>query len=260
MAEVFGKNPVSSSQFPVVLFDAGGTLLHFNPPLEKFIHDQLAVAGQARPPEEIERAWIQTIHKLNLKIEQDSDFVIQDDYWFREIFRELNVLENSREDLLAKSRDAFAAVRVVVAQPVIELCETLRERGFRLGIVSNWDHRLPEILRLHGILDLFEVVITAGEKRKPDAAPFREALEDMDVSAKEAIHVGESFAFDVVGAQRAGLKAILYDPTYRELKALAETTTEALSKVVPIDILRQNRRLSGVKVITKIQDILDFLI
>jgi len=63
----------------------------------------------------------------------------------------------------------------------------------------------------------------------------------------------------VIGAQRADLKAILYDPTYREMRALSETTTEALEKVVSIDVLRQNRRLQGVKVVTRFDELLEFL-
>ncbi len=262
MAQVFGKSPVTSSEFPVVLFDAGGTLLHFNPPLEKLVEAQLEHSGHARSLEEIEKAWVKVLYQLNRDVEVSENFSPPDHYWLDHILRELKVPDFEAAKLRLRIVEAQTALRVVIAEPVIFLCDILKQRGYRLGVVSNWNERLPEIFRLQGCLDLFEVVICAAgrpEYQKPHAAPFREALEDLDVDPKNALFVGESFALDVIGAQRAGMKAVLYDPTYRELKALAESTPEVLSKVVSIDLLRQNRRLHGVKVITKLMELEEFL-
>jgi len=260
MSEVFGKNPVTSSQFPVVLFDAGGTLLHFNPSLEKLYRDQLSLAGEGRADDDFDAAHIRSLMRLNRLVEQDESFSVDSQTLFRLILDDFQIDEAKQKEILARTEEAFSSLRIVVAEPVIALCDVLRTRGFRLGIVSNWDHRLTEILRQNGILDLFEVVITAYEFAKPSPQPFLEALDDMECAPKDALHVGASFAIDVIGSQRAGLRSILYDPTYRELKALAETTAESLSKVVSIETLRQNRRLNGVKVITTMADLLDFLV
>lgn len=262
MTEAFGKNPITSREFPVLLFDAMDTLLHFNPTREKILHDQLVIAGETRMPEEIEAAWIQVLVQINREAESTPDFFLSDKQWIERLLLQLNIAQAKDPSFISKVKDALSlAPRVVVAESVLQLCEELKERGYRLGIVSNSDERLAEMLRLHGILDLFDVVVTATadpHSRKPSPQSFLEALDDLEILPSQAIHIGASFAFDVIGARRAGLKAILYDPTHRELKALAELPMAPEAKVVSIESLRQNRRLQGAKVITRLEELRDF--
>jgi len=263
MIEVFGKNPVTSREFPIVLFDAVGTLLHSQPPLQMFFKFELERRGVVINEQDFESAWTRVIQKLNLESEQNPQFVLPRNFWFTALLNELNLSESQRVTFKQELLDAFYQnVRLAIPQLCVRVCEVLQERGYRLGIVSNHDHSLADVLRTQGILDLFEVVVTAADAHvlKPDPAPFRMALEELDALDEKAIFVGESYAVDVIGAQRAGMKSVLYDPTHREMRALAETTTEALEKVVSIDALRQNRRLQGVKVVTRFDELLEFLL
>ena len=52
-------------------------------------------------------------------------------------------------------------------------------------------------------------LVYAGDmpRRKPHAAPFRAALEPLDVSPERALYVGDSLAYDVAGAHNASLAA-----------------------------------------------------
>jgi len=47
---------------------------------------------------------------------------------------------------------------------------------------------------------------------KPDPAPFIEALKRGHAHAREAVHVGDHPGDDIAGAQRAGLRAVWYNP------------------------------------------------
>ena len=60
----------------------------------------------------------------------------------------------------------------------------------------------------------FDVVVDSAlvGVEKPDPAIFRPALEALDVTAAEAVYVGDLYEVDVVGAQAAGLEAVLLDP------------------------------------------------
>lgn len=96
-----------------------------------------------------------------------------------------------------------------------------------LGVLSN-DHRLgvvtnggpgsqkPKLDGL-GLHDRFETVVFAGHDtaRKPAAEPFHHALETLDVQPGRAVHVGNSFDTDVVGAHAAGLRSV-WVPTDRD--------------------------------------------
>ena len=88
---------------------------------------------------------------------------------------------------------------------------TLRSRGLELGIVSNFDSRLFNVLRGLGIADQFDTVTISSlaHAAKPSPKIFELALAQHAVDPGEAIHVGDSLRDDVEGATKAGLRAVL---------------------------------------------------
>jgi REG-2-like HAD superfamily hydrolase len=87
----------------------------------------------------------------------------------------------------------------------------LRERGLRLGVISNWDTRLPELLRQLDLACHFDAIVysSAVGVEKPDARIFRCALRELGVEARGGLHVGDSRLEDVEGAIGAGMRALL---------------------------------------------------
>ncbi len=79
-------------------------------------------------------------------------------------------------------------------------------RGTPIAVVSNADDAmLREILARNRLA--FDVVVTSEACRsyKPAARIFEEALRELGMSPREAIHVGDSLEADVGGAQRLGM-------------------------------------------------------
>jgi putative hydrolase of the HAD superfamily len=93
------------------------------------------------------------------------------------------------------------------------LLESLRERGLKLGLVSNafdpgWLlHRDLEQLGLAERLD-FAVFSSEVGKRKPHPAIFERALEALDVAAADAVFVGDRLYEDVRGAGELGMATV----------------------------------------------------
>jgi HAD superfamily hydrolase (TIGR01549 family) len=86
---------------------------------------------------------------------------------------------------------------------------------FKLALITNTqgqernaNHRIsgyPELEKY------FEVVMVAGEKgvpSKPDLMPFKLCLEQLGVSAQEAVYVGDDVRVDIEGAQKVGMRAV----------------------------------------------------
>ena len=100
---------------------------------------------------------------------------------------------------------------------VVAAVAALRARGLRLGIVSSAVHHpfLDWTLERFGVAGAFATVVTSASsgyyKTRPEI--FHAALRDLGVAAAEAVHVGDSYRFDVQGAHRAGLRAIWYAST-----------------------------------------------
>src|SRR5262245_57172290 len=89
----------------------------------------------------------------------------------------------------------------------------LKRRGLRLGVVSNFDSRLYDVLRVCELDRFFDSVhvSTRVGAAKPDAALFQAALDCHSVEAREACHVGDNLREDVEGAMAAGINAVLLD-------------------------------------------------
>jgi len=89
----------------------------------------------------------------------------------------------------------------------------LREKGVRLGVVSNWDERLPSLLESLGLAASFDAVVCSSEVgvEKPDRRIFRRALELLRADPGAALHVGDRRLEDVEGAIAAGMHAVQLD-------------------------------------------------
>jgi putative hydrolase of the HAD superfamily len=87
----------------------------------------------------------------------------------------------------------------------------LRARGCKLAVVSNFDSRLPRILREVGLWDQMDAVVYSSEagSAKPDPVIFKKALAQLGVSAERAIHVGDNPRADIGGATAAGIGGLL---------------------------------------------------
>lgn len=97
----------------------------------------------------------------------------------------------------------------------------LVETGVPVGIVSNSDGTVEARLEEMGILQVgpgpgveVRCLVDSGNVgvEKPDPRIFDHAFEMLDMPAEGIWYVGDTPAFDVAGAQRAGLRPILMDP------------------------------------------------
>ena len=98
--------------------------------------------------------------------------------------------------------------------PDTEAClKGLKRRGFRLGVISNWDATLENLIRSMGLLPYFDEVIASATVgcRKPHHAIFDIACERMGIHPSEAVHVGDLLEADGEGASKAGLRPVIID-------------------------------------------------
>jgi putative hydrolase of the HAD superfamily len=92
--------------------------------------------------------------------------------------------------------------------------EGVRASGVRVAIVSNSEGMLEGLFRELGLLAALDLVVDSGIVgiEKPDPRIFRLALDAFAVPAARALHLGDNYATDVLGARAAGLRVALVDP------------------------------------------------
>ncbi|AVT33698.1 hypothetical protein C6361_34445 [Plantactinospora sp. BC1] len=95
----------------------------------------------------------------------------------------------------------------------LPILRAVRDGGLKLGLVSNFDRWLRDVLRKLDLLDYFDVVTISTEVgvAKPDPRIFRAALGQLGVPAGRSVFVGDSLLADVAGAQAAGMIPVLLD-------------------------------------------------
>lgn len=112
----------------------------------------------------------------------------------------------------------------------------LRERGITVGMVSNFDSRLPDVLTALGIAALVDHPIYASPHgvAKPDPRLFEIALQACGVKAEAALHVGDDRTDDVAGARAAGIRPLLIDRDGKRLPTLDLPVIRRLDELLPL--------------------------
>jgi len=93
---------------------------------------------------------------------------------------------------------------------VLETVRTLKERGYKLAIVTTKRLDVTQKgLRLMNLEPFFEVVVAYEHvtKTKPDPEPIFKALEQLGSTPAEAIMVGDNY-HDILAGKNAGTKTV----------------------------------------------------
>jgi putative hydrolase of the HAD superfamily len=103
--------------------------------------------------------------------------------------------------------------RLVLFDDALPIIRTLSGRGIILGLVSNLSRALDGHCNELGLTPYIDFALTSSEigAEKPHPPIFLAALERAGVSASEAIHVGDQYHSDVVGAKGVGINPLLLD-------------------------------------------------
>jgi putative hydrolase of the HAD superfamily len=197
-----------------VFLDAGGTLIHLDAP---FILGALAEQGLVRDAAAFARAdraaRSAVARRLHSPLPGDDRTRWQ--LFARTLLAELGctdaVAAAVRKALVTHNDAARLWGRAEAGTAAV--LDRLHARGYILGVVSNSNGRVEEMLRNAGLRAHVDFVIDSARVgcEKPDPRIFEIACARAGVVAAEAVHVGDVYEIDVVGARRAGITPVLLD-------------------------------------------------
>lgn len=116
------------------------------------------------------------------------------------------------DDFFEELYDLFASPAVWRLYPETKsVLRKLKKKGYLLGIVSNWDSRLINILNGLKLTETFDVIVISAlvGAAKPDPKIFKLALKKAGVRPEETVHIGDRYEEDYCGAKSAGLLPVL---------------------------------------------------
>ncbi|HEX4122411.1 MAG TPA: HAD-IA family hydrolase [Verrucomicrobiae bacterium] len=197
---------VDWSAIRAVTFDVGGTLIEPWPSVGHIYAEIAKRHGINVAAEKLERqfatAW-KAKKNFGYSMAEWSDLVTQSfaevtpppgDALFSDLYREF-----------------ASATAWRIFDDVVPCLRSLKGRGLKLGIISNWDDRLRPLLGALELEKYFDAVLVSSEVRhhKPDSRLFEAAAARLGEPAETILHIGDSAGEDLQGARGAGFKALL---------------------------------------------------
>ncbi|MFO0723520.1 MAG: HAD-IA family hydrolase [Myxococcota bacterium] len=209
------------SRFRFVYFDAAGTLIAPHPSVGQVYLEAGAPHGLAVSGEQLDRAfgpaWMRwTQVGAGGPMSAIADEAATKRWWRGLVFEVLDEVgfAGEREAVFEACFSAFASARAwrifEDSRPVLE---AFQRAGMRMGILSNWDHRLPPLLETLRLAPYFERMIVSAIEgvEKPHPEIFQRAIRAAGVAPSEILYVGDHRHLDVDPARALGIEAYLVD-------------------------------------------------
>ncbi len=204
-----------------VFFDLGGTLLVMR--RDRIFRRVLAEAGYRASVAKIhsaytvvESAWLRKYGYRNLSPEKSMESYRRlDAMAFRRIFPRAPQKEALRMSRLLRQRwpelgEKFPPRLYPDVEPTLA---RLKRKGLRLALVSNAPPDTIDVIEALGLRRYMKHFVVSGVVgvSKPNPEIFTIALAEVGVRPSDAVHVGDVYEADVVGAGNAGIMGILID-------------------------------------------------
>jgi len=216
---------MASLRYPVVLFDAGDTLIGPRDSFGAVYASVLAELGAPLAAADLEQGlrlcWAETNAALSPGVDRyGTARGGESGYWLRFVQGTLERTPNAPDDptlavrAVDRLRDAFRdPASWQVFDDVMPALAELRDDGARLGIVSNWDSGLPALIERLGLGPWFDTVVVSHLEgvEKPSPELFRRAIARLHGAPGECLHVGDVPELDRAGASAAGIASVLVD-------------------------------------------------
>lgn len=207
-----------------VLFDVGGTLIEPKPSVGRVYAE---IAGQHGVKADANELQIR--FKAAWKKQKLTGLLMDKDWW-REVVTAV-FADQTFKDFDAFFDDLYRSfsepARWRIFPDVLPTFATLKERGVLCAVASNWDERLPKLLRdlnLAGHFD-YQFISSFVGYAKPDPKFFQHALKMMGLEPEEVLHVGDDALEDIAGAQGVGIKTVLVERPQGSLSVVYDFVT-----------------------------------
>jgi putative hydrolase of the HAD superfamily len=205
--------------YKAVFFDAGETLVYPHPSFPELLAEVLRELG----------------HPVDPAIIRDRLHVVSDR--FVQAARENELWSTSRERSTSFWRSIYGMLFTELGVPfgeptferlyevftdlsnyrlfpdVVPVLEQLQSGGRSLGVISNFEAWLEQLLEELDVVRFFDVRVISGAEgvEKPDPRIFQLAMERAGAVPEESAYVGDNVVFDVEPSRGLGMLAVLLD-------------------------------------------------
>ena len=209
-----------------VIFDLWDTLVDFDVAAGRAFQDRVA-ERLGRDPDEFATLWLEGRS-------------VRESGTLREYLLGIGAAEGLVDELVTMRRDSTRGL--LVPRPgAVETLAQLRDRGYRVGLITVCSEDVPDVWGDTAFPNLFDATVFSCSVglRKPDPRIYELACEQLGVEPAEAIFVGDGANDELAGAQRLGMQAVLIhrageDPPWDEVRDWQGPRITAIPQVLSL--------------------------
>ncbi len=180
--------------YEAIVFDFGGVMAHPDPaPIIQFVQESLQLT-----PEELHK---ESTFKENLILNREKDR----EFW-KSLAKKRGVTLSSTwvEDF----RNALSQ-SMMADQEMFNLVETLKENGYRIGLLSNIEEKHAEIVSYVGLYAPFDPCLLSYEidVEKPNSKAYQKLIEALNLKPESILFI-DDMEENVEAAKEMGIDAI----------------------------------------------------
>jgi HAD superfamily hydrolase (TIGR01549 family) len=203
-----------------VLFDLGSTLIYFDGEWSEVIDQGFLNLAKALQDDGFDLEGEDFINQFRARldhyyVEREADYTEHTtSYFLAKTLSEWGY-ENVEDGVIRRALAAMYAASQVhwkLERDTIPTLQTLQERGYHLGLISNAadDDDVQTLVDNAGIRPWFEIILTSAAQgiRKPSRRIFYTALNHWKLQPDQAAMVGDTLSADILGAQNMNMFGI----------------------------------------------------
>jgi putative hydrolase of the HAD superfamily len=207
-----------------VFFDWFNTLAVYHPPREELQSQAIREFGFSVSTEQVKPALLNADKlvfdenakypmRLRNKKEQTEVYTQYETLLLKYIGIDLSDELATVTKIFKRVEELYGDIGFVLYDDVIQVMKKLRDMDLKIGLITNLEIDMKPICSGLGLDPYLDFIITSGEagSDKPQPEIFMLALKKAGVEASEAVHVGDQYKIDAVGAMNAGIKPIIID-------------------------------------------------
>ena len=205
--------------------DAAGTLIRPWPSVGTVYAQTAREHGIIAEDKEIDRRFYKVFG--NIQKNQSITLGEEKDFWKTVVLKTFQPFAKpiEIEPVFEKLWDLFAqGDHWRLSENAETTLQALKDRGYRIALLSNNDSRLRNVIQDLGIASIFEQIFISSEIgfEKPNPKIFKYVEREMSASAEEILHLGDSYSGGILRGQKAlvGLPCYLESLKLKKIKSL----------------------------------------
>lgn len=212
----------------LVSFDAAGTLFHPFPSVGAIYREIAVQHGLDYCQDELNKGFARGFRNVS-----KDDSILDGDqrersFWKNVVRVSIENFEEQPKDFEALFHDMWETFshgdRWKPSEGAANTLEHLRDQGYQVALLTNWDSRVRRVLQETGFEAHFDHIFVSSEIgfEKPDLEIFRHVERQTNTPPEKILHIGDSLKHDIDGAQNAGWSPILIseDDSHHSIKTI----------------------------------------